>query len=212
MTTSTRTRRSHAVRSVTADDVAQVARLLARAFSQDPVITWSIPDQARRRARGPHAFAAILGLYLPKGHVYADSRLRSAALWAPPGTRPIGAAEIAHLLPRLARVYGYRLPFVLAGLARVQRHRPDRPHWYLAYLGTDPDHQGEGLGAAVLTPVLDRCDREGLLAYLEASEPQLIPFYQRHGFAVVQQIRLPSGPPVWGMLRQPQPPARGALR
>lgn len=200
----TTTRRPHDVRVISRDDVPPVADLLARAFHDDPVVAWGIPDPARRAVCSARAFAAILELYVPKGHVYADARRLSATLWAPPDDGQVGPAAIARLLPQLARVYGARLPLVLAGLVRVQRHRPEQPHWYLAYLGTDPDHQGRGLAAAVLAPVLERCDRDQQPAYLEASKPELVPYYQRHGFEVVRQLRLPAGPRLWCMWRSPR--------
>lgn len=200
----TTTRPAHHVGVISPDDAPPVADLLARAFHDDPVVAWGIPDPARRPVASARSFAAILELYVPKRHVYADARRLSATLWAPPQDGQVRPADLVRLLPRLARVYRGRLPLVLAGLARVQRHRPEQPHWYLAYLGTDPDHQGQGLASAVLTPVLERCDRDGQPAYLEASKPELVPYYQRHGFEVVRELRLPAGPTVWCMWRAPR--------
>ncbi len=205
MTTSTHTLHRHDVRTAISADVPRIARLLARAFADDPVVAWAIPGPRRRRQRSGRAFAAITELYLPKGHVYADAQLRCAALWAPPGSTQVTPGQILRVLTGLAAAYRGRLPLVLSGLVRVQRRQPSEPYWYLAYLGTDPDHQGLGLAGAVLAPVLDRCDREGLAAYLEASKPELIPFYERHGFVIVQRIDLPAGPPVWAMRREPRP-------
>ena len=199
----------HEVGVIARRDAPPVARMLARAFADDPVLAWSLPRSARRQACGQDHFAAILDLYRPKGHVYADSQLRSAALWAPPEAPQVSPAQLLRLLPRLAGLYRHRLPLVLAGLIRVQRRQPVEPFWYLAYLGTDPDHQGEGLASAVMAPVLTRCDRDQQPAYLEASKPELIPLYEHYGFEVTQEIRLPAGPPVWGMWRRPQQPTQG---
>ena len=204
MATATRRVHRHHVRTATSEDVPRISRLLARAFADDPVVAWGIPDPVHRPERSARAFAAITDLYLPKEHVYADDELRCAALWAPPGSSRVGPGRIAGLLPRLAAAYRRRLPLALLGLARVQRRQPPQPYWYLAYLGTAPDHQGLGLAGAVLAPVLERCDREGVPAYLEASKPELIPFYERHGFVIVQLVHLPAGPPVWGMRRDPR--------
>jgi GNAT superfamily N-acetyltransferase len=75
---------------------------------------------------------------------------------------------------------------------------------YLQGLGTDPPRQGEGLGSAVLQPVLARCDRDGLPAYLETTKERNVGFYESHGFAVVARTRLPlDGPPMWFMWREP---------
>ena len=64
----------------------------------------------------------------------------------------------------------------LAGAAKIsvltemERRHPREPHHYLALIGTDPAHQGRGIGTALLEPVLARCDAEGLPAYLESSK------------------------------------------
>ncbi len=68
-----------------------------------------------------------------------------------------------------------------------------------------PDDQGRGIGSALLRPVLTRCDREGVPAYLEASSERNRALYARHGFEVVERIELPGGgPPMWRMWREPQ--------
>jgi ribosomal protein S18 acetylase RimI-like enzyme len=93
----------------------------------------------------------------------------------------------------------------------MARHHPHERHWYLPVLGTDPAHQGRGVGSALLTPVLARADAEGLPVYLESSKEKNIPFYRRHGFEVVSTIRLEDGPAIWPMLRTPRGSARGGV-
>lgn len=56
---------------------------------------------------------------------------------------------------------------------------------------------------ALLDDVLARCDEGATAAYLEASRPESVPFYERFGFTVHHELHLPDGPPVWGMWRAP---------
>ena len=70
-------------------------------------------------------------------------------------------------------------------------------------LGVDPPRQGEGLGSALMQPVLELCDRERVPAYLESSKERNVDFYARHGFRVTSELRLPKGPAMWPMWRNP---------
>jgi ribosomal protein S18 acetylase RimI-like enzyme len=98
------------------------------------------------------------------------------------------------------------MPMVVTGLLRTQSLHPDEPpHWYLAILGTDPSAQGQGLGSAMMGPVLDECDHDGVGAYLESSKEQNLDFYGRHGFRVTSEKKLPRGPRLWPMWRDPRP-------
>ena len=106
--------------------------------------------------------------------------------------------------PALLRVLGRRTMLALRGLGQIEARHPREPHWYLAVLGTDPARQGEGIGSALLRPVLDDCDRLELPAYLETATERNVDFYARHGFKVVQEMRLPlGGPALWRMWREP---------
>ena len=78
-----------------------------------------------------------------------------------------------------------------------------RTHWYLPLLAVDCAHQGRGYGSALLRHGLERCDRDGLPAYLEASSPRNKPLYERHGFREIGVIQGGTSPPVWPMVRNP---------
>ena len=87
----------------------------------------------------------------------------------------------------------------------MRAYRPAALHFYLQGLGTDPDRQGEGLGSAVMQPVLERCDADGLPAYLESTKERNVGFYEQHGFEVVGKEQIASdGPMLWLMWREPR--------
>ena len=67
-------------------------------------------------------------------------------------------------------------------------------------LATRPEWQSGGLGSALLGSVPDRCDRDGMPAYLEACSERNL----QHGFEVSGIVTLPVGPPLWCMWREPQ--------
>lgn len=194
------------VRKATASDVPAMARALALAFDDDPVMSWFFPDAGRRRRRLPAFMTTLLRLSaLPHDHVYTTDSWKGGALWNPPGTWQTSLRGQIRLLPSMARTLGLRLATVGRIFPVIEKHHPREPHWYLLMLGTEPRWQGQGIGSALMEPVLERCDEEGMPAYLESSKEQNIPFYSRHGFEVRAEIRLPGGPPMWPMWRNPRP-------
>ena len=124
-----------------------------------------------------------------------------AALWLPPGAEPSGEA-----IAKLFRDTAHRehLDDLLATFEKMEQSHPRESHWYLPQIGVDPNAQGQGLGAELMRHALARCDREQALAYLEASKPQNVRFYQRHGFEVITEIQIGAAPPVTPMLRRPR--------
>ena len=82
------------------------------------------------------------------------------------------------------------------------RHPKDEPHWYLAVLGVDGAAQGEGLGRRLIEPGLQRCDEEGLPAYLETMNEANLAWYARFGFEVTDEVH--GGIPAWLLTRRPK--------
>jgi ribosomal protein S18 acetylase RimI-like enzyme len=172
--------------------------VLGRAFTTDPVFRWILGSTSRLEQRLTHAFTAFAhgARRKPAAQVLVAPEGRAASIWLPPDQWNAPISEVVRQAPRLLRAYGTRSPRALRLLGVVERHHPREPHWYLEAIGTVPEARGQGIGPTVLTPVLDRCDDVGLPAYLESSNPQNIPFYERHGFVKMPLFELPPGCPV----------------
>ena len=185
-----------------AADVPALAYALARAFDDDPASAWFLPDRSTRLGKLERWFAtiALQRLTMPHGEVYQAAGHAGAALWVPPGAPDTSTLA---LLPAMARVAGLGLPRVLRGVAAMDAVHPHEAHYYLPYVGVVPEHQGRGLGVALLEPMLERADREGVPAYLEASTEASRRLYLRLGFEDCADLRLPDGPRMWPMWRTP---------
>jgi GNAT superfamily N-acetyltransferase len=199
------------VRTVRPDDVPAVTDGLVRAFADDPVANFMFAGERRRR-RGLHSFftSQINRQYLPGGHVYTTEDRAGAAVWGSPDRHRNGVAELLQLLPTAPFLLSARTVSALRLLFEVDGLHPREPHWYLATLGTAPERQGQGIGSALLLPVLHRADQDGMPAYLESSKARNVPFYARFGFEVVEELPSRHGsPPMWRMWREPRVPAAG---
>lgn len=190
-----------AVRAPRMDERRSVLDVLGRAFHDDPVASHLFPNPKNRARK----WAGFSGLAIDSmgetAHVLTTERVEGAAIWQLPTESQLSFGQNLRFALRF---------FAIAGLGarRAARlgnftggHRLRAPHYYLAALGTDPPHQGKGVGSALIEPVLARADREGVPAYLESSKEANVPFYRKHGFEVVQELTVPNGPRVWAMLR-----------
>lgn len=201
----------HATRPAVAQDLPALRDMLTRAFLDDPVARWSCPSSDTALAGVLARFhGAQLRRMLRAGEIWTTADRSSAAVWARPGAWRSGVRHELELASSIVTRRTLVRPWLLArspmvgwGLTSIERRHPQRPpHWYLAILGTDPARQGEGLGSAVLRPVLGRCDSDGVCAYLECSKERNVDFYARFGFRVTAELRLPRGPRVWAMWRE----------
>jgi GNAT superfamily N-acetyltransferase len=183
-------------------DLAAMGYILAAAFHDDPVMSWAIPDDARRRATLPRAMEMLAEYFQPLGANRVNESGTGAAVWCPPGASP-GPDADAQLDAGLQD----RCPDDLARTGEIMDllawHHPSEPHHYLNFLGVIPDRQGAGIGSALLRSVLDDADLRGEAAYLEATSPGNRAFCERHGFVVVDELRTGDCPPLWAMWRQP---------
>jgi GNAT superfamily N-acetyltransferase len=197
--------RATTVRKASAYDVPQLARALARAFQEDPVFQWLIPDDAERASRSERGFVLYLNkVYLPHDECYTTDGVVGGALWLPPEKWHLGPLAQLRLLPGMLAAMGGRLPQLLRAISTIESNHPGKPHYYLPFVGVEPGSQGRGIGTALMKPVLDRCDHEGLPAYLEATTPRNRACYLRQGFEVTEEIHFPKGgPPSWRMWREP---------
>jgi GNAT superfamily N-acetyltransferase len=190
------------VQPITPADLPAAARTLARAFASDPVMSWLTGNRPARFARVAQGFFAEEARRMAAlGGAWITADGAAAALWSPPNTWKMSLLNTARLAPSAARLYGIRLLRATRALSAMEDKHPREPHWYLSILGTDPDFQGKGLGGAVLAPVLARCDRDGLPAYLESSNEANVPFYERQGFEVTGTHDFPGGPRLHEMWR-----------
>jgi ribosomal protein S18 acetylase RimI-like enzyme len=189
------------IRSATPDEMARAVAAIVAAFMTDPPARFAWPSPHEYLSTMPMATREFAGSCFDHGTAYVSTDFCGAALWLPPGVQPNGEA-----VERIFRTSAKRdhLSDLLATFEKMEQSHPREPHWYLPQIGVDPNAQGKGLGAKLMCHALARCDRDSALAYLEASKPGNIPFYERFGFEVTGEIQVGAAPLVTPMLRRPR--------
>ena len=193
------------VRSAVEADEQAVLGVITLAFSTDPMTRWVIPHPGAYLAVMPDLARAFGGNGFAHGTVHMADDGGAAAMWLPPGVEPdhermgalIGQHAPADRLEAMDRIF-----------EQMAGYHPDEPCWYLPLIGVDPARQGRGYGSALLRHAVERCDREGAVAYLESSNLRNIPLYERHGFETMGRIQAGDSPVIVPMLRLPRQATR----
>lgn len=186
-------------------DLDMLSQVIAGAFHPLAPSRWLIADPAARAKAFPGYFRLYVEHAMAHGVVYTTAGRAAAALWIPAAGHAAG--QPAGYGARLSAVTGSWLDRFLAFDAALDaRHPAGIPHHHLAILAVRPDQQGRGTGTALLESYHQILDQAGTPGYLEASSDRNRQLYLRHGYADLgPPIRLPGGPPMHPMWRQPRP-------
>jgi GNAT superfamily N-acetyltransferase len=187
---------------------------LSRAFFDYELMAYVAPDPRRRKSGVAALYGALLKDCFRWGEVYVTRDGAGAACWLPPS-----AAQMS--LMRQVRAGMLQLPFRfgISGFNRLlaydamthklHHEHASLPHWYLSVIGVEPERQGQGVGGALMQPILARADAENIACYLETHREPNVRLYERHGFEVVERADV-SGHrvPIFAMLRKPRMSSR----
>ena len=189
------------------DQAVKAGDLLGRAFADDPLMSFWLPNPAERHLYVPRLMRCVVRYCQLRGLVEIAPGENGVACWLPPG-------EVDYHLNSLLRSGWLPIPFQ-TGLRNYSRMFANDNfmhsirlracpglHWYLWVLGVEPDFQGQGIGSRLISKGLERVDAKHLPCYLDVNNPINIPLYQRFGFEVFEEGQLPRYTlRTWGMRR-----------
>jgi ribosomal protein S18 acetylase RimI-like enzyme len=188
------------IKTAIESDEAGVIDALRLAFAADPATRWVWPEPQKYLSHFSSFAKAFGGKAFAYESAHYVGNYSGAALWLPPSVHP----DVEQLIALLqstgsedAKKYGPEI------FEKMDSYHPKEPHWYLPLLGVDPFYHGKGFGSALLQHALAKCDQDSEFAYLESSNPQNIPLYERHGFELLGTIRINTSPSIFPMLRKP---------
>lgn len=174
---------------------------LAAAFHNDPAMVFMLPDPDSRARRLTKLIAWMTDQHLRLGLVLGTPDVTAVTLWREPGMvhyhEPLWHPGALRFIP----IFGRHLPRALRTEEGISSHVPKGEDWmYLKMAGVHPDHQGKGLGGAVIRAGLARAAERGVPSVLETATPSNVGLYQRLGYSVLSEWDVAGGGPhFWTM-------------
>jgi ribosomal protein S18 acetylase RimI-like enzyme len=142
--------------------------------------------------------------------VYADSEeINGFAVWLPFGftgskTLPFlangGMSLILHSGPG---IIGRLLTYETYAM-NLKKEFTDNYDWYLYNLSIRKDAQGKGIASKLMRPMLQFCDDERMVVYLETNKESNVGLYQHYGFELMKEEQIPKSTVThYAMVRDP---------
>lgn len=184
---------------------SRAADVLAGAFQDDPFYRFVIPDENRRERNLRWLMGKVIDYSILYGEAYTTPGVEGVICWLPPGATELKMGRIIRVgLHAIIARFGFagyrRFNDNMTYSGKVHKSSIKESHWYLWAIGVDPACQGKGIGGELLRTVLARAGRTGTPCYLETHNQRNIPFYEKYGFRVVKEGRVPEhNLRIWGM-------------
>lgn len=191
-------------------DLDRLAETAADAYQDYPLHNWFTKGKYDKVA-SQLLMEISLKTMTEDAVIYADSEeLNGFAVWLPLGftgskTLPFlacgGLKLILHsglgMIVRLLTYENYAM--------NLKKEFTDHYDWYLFNLSIKKDAQGKGLASKLMRPMLQFCDEEKMVAYLETNKETNVGLYRHYGFSLVKEEKIPKTPVThYAMVRHPQ--------
>ena len=185
-------------------DTAERARAVAvqvTAFCADPLTRWAYPDSQQYIECFTRFVDVFIGPSLEHGTCDVAGDFFGVSFWLSADV-PV---DFESLEVVVRETFDPRRRDELFSLFELmERFAPEGPHWHLGKIGVDPTRRRLGVGSRLMAQRLARCDEQALPAYLESSNRENVPFYERLGFELLSEIQVGSSPTLYPMLRRPR--------
>lgn len=190
------------------EHIKPASLVLSRAFQNDPVLRWQIPDTNKRLAKLHYFWELALRVGIKFGEVYSTSEnLEGIAAWRSPKNVNLSYWKyIKNGAIKFPFKFGIKTTkkifFFQAVNDSIRNIYMKGSYWYLGPIGVDPKYQGKGFASMLLKPMLRRIDKENLPIWLETNLKRNVTFYEHFGFYKLEEIIIPQTNIVnWFMIR-----------
>jgi ribosomal protein S18 acetylase RimI-like enzyme len=173
---------------MSAGELDVACQVIGLAFADNPSTLATVRGDRAKARRTMEQAMHVVKLSASSSHVLVAEQqgqlvgVLNAGQW--PACQ-MGSWERLKTAPAMLRVMGSALPRAATMMSARARHDPGVPHWHIGPIGVHPEHQGRGVGKALLGWFLDLVDQQSSPAFLETDVDRNVALYEQFEFTVV---------------------------
>lgn len=172
-------------------DRALVVSLLADSFENNQSVNYIVRHDDRRLKRIRALMAYSFDVCYLFGEVWLSADKHACALILYPHSKKTSLRSLWLDVRLIFQAIGLdRVGVALAREAAIKKLQFTGEMIYLWFIGVSPARQHQGMGSALLKEIAVYADQKGLPFCLETSTIKNIPWYQRFGFNIYNQLEL----------------------
>ena len=192
------------------EDLNRLADIAADAYQDYPLHNWFTNGKYDKKA-SKLTMQISLKTMTEDAVIYADSEeMNGFAVWLPIGFT--GSKTIPFLVSGGLELILHSGPGIIERLLtyetyamNLKKEFTDNYDWYLYNLSIKKDAQGKGIASKLLRPMLQFCDDEKMVAYLETNKASNVDLYKHYNFELKKEELIPKTTVIhYAMVRQPQ--------
>ena len=191
-------------------DLDRLAEVAADAYQDYPLHNWV--TKGKYDAKASKLIMQIsLKTMTEDAVIYADSEeINGFAAWLPFGFT--GSKALPFLMRGGLRlilhsglgIIGRLLTYETYAM-NLKKEFTENYDWYLYNLSIRKDAQGKGLASKLMGPMLQFCEDERMVAYLETNKEANVGLYRHYGFALMKEEQIPKSTVThYAMVRKPE--------
>ena len=191
-------------------DIERLAEVAADAYRDYPLHNWFTNGKYDEVA-SKLLMEVTLKTMTEDAVIYADSEeINGFAVWIPFGfsgnkTMPFVLSGGLKLVFHSGFGFIGRLLAYESYAMNLKKKFTDNYDWYLFNLSIKKDAQGKGIASKLMRPMLQHCDEERMVAYLETNKGKNVGLYQHYGFDLMKEELIPKSPVThYAMVRHPK--------
>ena len=191
-------------------DIDRLAKVAADAYRDYPLHNWFTKGKYDEKA-SELLMKVTLKTMTEDALIYADSEeINGFAAWLPfgfEGNKTLPFLKHGGLKLFLHTGIGFigRLLTYEKYAMNLKKEFTDNYDWYLFNLSVKRDAQGKGIATKLMRPMLEFCDDERMVAYLETNKESNAGLYQHYGFDLMKEELIPTSTVMhYAMVRSPK--------